>query len=121
MPLLVYTATLRCRDDDVLNVTRGSGGVAGAPFAPSSGLLEWYQWQKRRDAANPRVWALYVASYRAEMVTSQRAHAAAWTTLLARPRVVLCCYCPPGTRCHRRLLAAILAERGANDEGEIEL
>ena len=45
---------------------------------------------------------------------------AAWRALLARRRVVLACFCTNPERCHRRLLARILARCGAVDRGELK-
>ena len=45
---------------------------------------------------------------------------AAWDALLARPAVVLVCYCTDPARCHRRVLAELLAKLGAVDLGEVE-
>jgi hypothetical protein len=42
MTLIVCSARLSCPDPDRLNVTRGSGNAAGAPFAPSHALLSRY-------------------------------------------------------------------------------
>lgn len=70
-------------------------------------------------------WATYLPAYLEEMVDSQQRHPEAWAALLARERVVLCCFCVvrPGVddseRCHRILLAHLLVSMGARYEGEI--
>lgn len=64
-------------------------------------------------------WSLYAPAYAAEMRLSFREHRQAWDKLLKRPRVVLVCYCPDRERCHRGLLAGILAKCGAVDKGEL--
>lgn len=44
----------------------------------------------------------------------------AWRALLARPRVVLACYCADPERCHRTILARdILPKLGATYRGEL--
>jgi uncharacterized protein YeaO (DUF488 family) len=48
MALFVETARLSYGGPDRLNVTRGSGNIAGAPFAPSHELLGRYLEQMRR-------------------------------------------------------------------------
>lgn len=63
-------------------------------------------------------WALYSAAYLAEMRESYRASRPAWDALRARAEVTLCCYCVDPARCHRTLLAQILAKLGAVNEGE---
>jgi uncharacterized protein YeaO (DUF488 family) len=63
-------------------------------------------------------WALYVEAYRSEMRESYRTQRAAWDALLARESVTLVCYCTDAERCHRTLLAGILAKLGATVAGE---
>lgn len=130
MSLRVYTARLphhRCRGytrADRLDVTRGSGGDAGAPFAPSAELLREAQRLKRTAKRDERalaaVWAWYAPRYVEEMRASWRRNPGAWQALLSRDEVTLCCYCGTAHRCHRRLLAEILAKCGAIDCGERE-
>jgi hypothetical protein len=120
MTLHVFTARLNCRDPDAFNVTRGSGGELGAPFAPSRRiLLPVLAARNLGGPAAERAWAEYVPAYVEEMRASRRAHPEAWRALLARERVVLTCYCPRRERCHRGLLAEILARCGAVDGGEL--
>jgi hypothetical protein len=40
MTLRIHTANHWIRDPDAFDVTRGSGGAAGAPFAPSREILD---------------------------------------------------------------------------------
>ena len=63
-------------------------------------------------------WALYREAYTMEMRESYRANRPAWDALLARESVTLVCYCTDPERCHRTLLAGILAKLGATDAGE---
>lgn len=60
----------------------------------------------------------YVPAYVEEMRQSYRRWRSKWEELLARDSVTLCCYCTDPERCHRRILAEILAKLGAVDEGE---
>jgi uncharacterized protein YeaO (DUF488 family) len=126
--LTVYTSTIRCADPDRFDITRGTGGRAAAPFAPSWGILK--PALAARDLAKrlPKpegylveaaAWDRYVPAFLAEMEHSQLHHPGAWEDLLARSRVVLCCFCPDVTRCHRSLVAQLLKHRGARWEGEI--
>ena len=148
MSLAVFTARVSSRDTDRFDVTRKSGGPQGEPFAPSWAILRpaldarkeaermhtmviraaekatggKLDRQSKEDGLAMLVaplWAAYVPAYRLEMLASYRAHRAAWEALLARPRVVLCCYCGSSTWCHRRLLAGYLAKLGATDGGEL--
>lgn len=152
--LRVATSTIKYRGPDRLDITRGSGGAEGHPFAPSwrtLGLVLAAREEARRVLANAKpacidaiqvgrpelvgviehnaheravaiqryAWSDYVPAYLEEMADSQRLHPGAWQALLARPRVILVCYCRERERCHRGLLARLLVERGAVDEGEL--
>ena len=114
MPLIVYTARISSRDPDRLDVTRKSAGPEGLPFAPSADLL--------RAGKSARVtFAEYDRRYVEEMRRSWLEHRGAWLAVLARPRVVLCCYCTNPAECHRSLLAGLLAKCGAEVRGEVGL
>lgn len=143
-PLKVYTGRLDCGDRDRLDISHGGLWRAknagrpfpGAPWAPSREILA-PALQAREVATKARLagrveeaelveasaWEVYVPAYEAEMRQSYRIHRGAWDRLLARERVVGVCFCAEkgyGTlRCHRRLLAAILAKCGAEDMGEL--
>lgn len=132
MTLVVHTARISSRDPDRLDVTRMSGGEIGEPFAPSWAILRPAIAARRaeRDAATETArilavqraadaWVDYVPAYTAEMRQSYRMHRPAWDSLLARSRVVLCCYCIDPQRCHRTLLAGILGKLGADVRGEL--
>lgn len=110
---------------DALNVTRGSGGAAGAPFAPSPALLAEGLRRKRAakkdSAALVTAWQWYAPQYVEEMRASWRDHRAAWGALLARRRVVLCCYCGRPQFCHRTLLAELLVAAGRRYGVEVVL
>jgi hypothetical protein len=117
--LIVRTARIGAyTGDDAFNVTRGSGGEAGHPFAPSWGLLTPFKKAQRRGDFDDATWDVYVAAYADEMRRSYRTSRRAWEALLARPSAVLLCYCRRPDRCHRSVLALILAQFGATYEGE---
>ncbi len=66
-------------------------------------------------------WIAYREDFLAEMRESYVRERSAWLALLARERVVLTCYCPDVDRCHRGLLAGILAKLGAKRGGELQM
>ena len=70
------------------------------------------------DAVTASTWDLYRAAYTLEMRESYRRSRPAWDAILARESVTLVCYCTDPTRCHRTVLAGILAKLGAINEGE---
>lgn len=74
---------------------------------------------EQADAVEREAWATYVPAYLEEMRQSYRLCRIKWEALLSWERVVLCCYCVDAERCHRRILAEILAKLGATDEGEV--
>jgi hypothetical protein len=134
MTLHVHTARISYRGSGRFDITRKSGGREGHPFAPSWDILNpALEARSAAEAARTLgkitaairietdAWERYVPAFFDEMRTSYRANADAWARLLARDRVVLCCYCADADRCHRRLLAGmILPKLGAVDCGEIE-
>lgn len=141
MSLRVYTARVSCADPDRFDITRGSGELPAAPFAPSWAILRPALEARNRatllrrgpgkarpgteapsaeaDAIEDAAWAVYVPAYMAEMRRSYRENRPAWAELLSRPRVVLVCYCTDAARCHRTLLAGILGKLGADVLGEL--
>ena len=133
MTLTVYTARVSYGGADRLDVTRKSAGPDGIAFAPSWAILgpalkarevaEWLLkaslWEREAAARIEReAWEAYVPAYLAEMRESWRANRHAWHALLARESVTLVCYCTDPERCHRTLLAGILAKLGATVAGE---
>ncbi len=142
VPLMVYASRIGTRDPDALNITRGSGAREGLVWAPSWEILRPALDARRhvealREVADgdsevaglaadeaamawAEAWEAYVPAYIAEMRQNYRRHRAAWDALLAKPRVVLACYCTSQTECHRYLLGAhILPRLGAVWCGEL--
>ncbi len=120
---LVHTArlTTALQLPGILDVTRKTGRE-GLPFAPSWRLLAPYLDKRRRNggALRPFDWAAYRAAYLEEMRASWAANRRAWDALLARPAVVLGCYCADPRQCHRSLLAEeVLLRLGAVYDGEL--
>lgn len=116
--LLLHTAThprtqqapRGYRGPSMFDITRGSGGVAGAPFAPSAGLLSEAQRRMREEGAGAFNW--YAPHYISEMRQSWVRHRPHWDALLARNHVVCACFCAERTMCHRSLLAELLVKAG---------
>jgi uncharacterized protein YeaO (DUF488 family) len=114
----VHTARVSTSDPDRFDITRKSGAFA---FAPSWPLLRPYLAKRQAGTLTPEDWPAYVEAYTAEMRESYRGKRAEWAALLARPRVVLVCYCTDPNECHRTILARdILPKFGATYVGEIE-
>lgn len=139
--LLALSARIAYRGLDRLDVTRKSGRE-GLFLAPSWAILrpaldaraeatdllkratkgEYDPKEAHGDAARieAEMWERYVPAYLAEMRRSYVEHRGAWEAMLARPRVVLCCYCTDHEHCHRAILRTrILPALGAIDGGEV--
>jgi uncharacterized protein YeaO (DUF488 family) len=82
-------------------------------LAPSEELLK--SAQASLAAGDERGWKAFVRRYRAEMKRPE--HRALLDTLAALSHTAnfsVGCYCADEARCHRSVLRALLAERGAN-------
>jgi hypothetical protein len=125
MPLHVFTAQIRyvkANKPDAVDVSRVGNWLLlkaqkeapGEIFAPSWDLLN----AVKEGAVTADE---YDVHFIAEMRASYRHRRRDWEAILARPRVVLCCYEPYSEHCHRHILRErILPLLGAIDCGEIE-
>ncbi len=126
MTLHVQSARINHSGPDRLDCSRKSG-TYGLFLAPSWAILRPALNARRRETDEPPrevsvAWATYVSAYLDEMRRSYVDKRARWTALLARERVVLCCYCTDPERCHRAILRErILPALGAVDEGEVRV
>lgn len=149
MTLLACSSRISSTDADRLDITIAGQHPIGVVFAPSSPLFKMVKNAMREadelerqagdlyssfygqraglldeaEALRTTTWAHYEPAYVAEMRESYRKHRGTWDALLARPRVVCCCFCvltpDKPQRCHRVLLRGILVKLGAVDGGEI--
>jgi uncharacterized protein YeaO (DUF488 family) len=70
-----------------------------------------------QGAATPAQWAAFKRKYRAEMATSENAHAIELLAALSHhSNFSVGCYCHDEEHCHRSVLRALLIERGASVE-----
>lgn len=116
MALCVYTAQIdgKWRETPAaLDTTMKSTDPLGRVFAPDDPRMVFRLKRGQLSPAAYRTWYLSVLrrSYR-----ERRDH---WETVLARPMVVLLCYCRPEQFCHRHVLADTLTTLGAAYRGEI--
>lgn len=118
MTLTIHTARISYGGPDRFDVTAQSGGPAGKPFAPTWALLRGYLLKRNRGSLTEADWIRYRELYTREMRHTYVACREAWDALLARPEVTLVCYCTDPQRCHRTVLAEILAKLGATYAGE---
>jgi hypothetical protein len=86
----------------------------GRAFAPSPGLLAAYKTGRLS-------WEAYERQYLAEMETLYRRSPDLFLALLRRPEVTLVCYERSPARCHRRLLADLLARIAGEQDLDVTL
>ena len=78
-------------------------------LAPSEALVK-----EAQAASDEKAWAAFRRRYRAEMAQPERARLLDLLTALSRQTdIAVGCYCEDESRCHRSVLRALLAERGA--------
>lgn len=107
--LRVFTSTTHYRGPNRHNITIKSGDKT---FAPT-----WDMVQKMRSGQMKQ--EEFKSKYYSLMRQSYRKNRKNWQSLLEKEEVVLVCYCPIGTFCHRYILVEILEKLGAIYEGEI--
>ncbi|HEX2254116.1 MAG TPA: DUF488 family protein [Thermoanaerobaculia bacterium] len=79
-------------------------------LAPSAELVA-----QARNATTEPEWQDFARRYRKEMATPDAARTLALLAALShQTNLSVGCYCEDETRCHRALLAELLAEQGAN-------
>jgi uncharacterized protein YeaO (DUF488 family) len=78
-------------------------------LAPSAALVS-----RAKAASTEKEWSAFVRSFRAEMNEPAARHTLDLLAALSRDAdFSLGCYCEDEARCHRSVLRALLAERGA--------
>jgi uncharacterized protein YeaO (DUF488 family) len=79
-------------------------------LAPTAELVKFAQ-----QARTPEDWAAFARRYRAEMAAPDASHALELLAALSHHTdLSVGCYCEDEARCHRSVLRALLAERGAS-------
>lgn len=81
-------------------------------LAPSAETIKIAQ-----QATTPKEWQAFIKKYRAEMSTPDNRHTIdLLATLSHHANFSVGCYCEDESHCHRSVLQALLAERGAKLE-----
>ena len=81
-------------------------------LSPSAELVKFAQ-----EATTPQQWAAFGKKYRAEMSQPDASHVLdTLATLSQGANFAVGCYCEDEAHCHRSVLRALLAERGARIE-----
>jgi len=103
-------------------VRRPPRGVPKAEFAARDWYDVWFPelapsvetMKLGQQAATPAQWAAFTRKYRAEMAAPANARAIELLAVLSRhANFSVGCYCKDEAHCHRSLLRALLAEKGA--------
>jgi uncharacterized protein YeaO (DUF488 family) len=106
-------------------VRRPPRGVPKTEFATRNWYDVWFpnlapsvETMKLGQAATtPADWSAFSRKYRAEMTTPDNSHAIELLAALShRVDFSVGCYCEDEARCHRSVLRALLAEKGADVE-----
>lgn len=121
---VVRLGTPRAPDEGprIGTVRRSPRGVPKADFARRDWYDVWYPdlapsvetMKLGQQAATEADWKAFVQRYRREMAAPQAARTIELLATLSHgAHFSIGCYCADAARCHRSVLAALLAERGA--------
>jgi uncharacterized protein YeaO (DUF488 family) len=103
-------------------VRRPPRGVPKSEFARQNWYDVWYPnlapssetVKLAQHGTDDKTWAAFVRRYRAEMAHPDAARSLdLLATLSSQANFSMGCYCADESRCHRSILRALLAERGA--------
>jgi uncharacterized protein YeaO (DUF488 family) len=106
-------------------VRRPPRGVSKAQFASQNWYDVWFpnlapsaeSVKLAQAAATPAEWAAFVKRYRTEMAAPDASHALELLAALSHhSNFSVGCYCEDEARCHRSVLRALLADKGARIE-----
>ncbi len=106
-------------------VRRPPRGVPKSEFASQNWYDVWFPnlapsaetMKLGQEASTPAQWAAFVKKYRAEMATPEISRTLDLLAVLShQSNFSVGCYCKNEAHCHRSVLRALLAERGAKIE-----
>lgn len=104
-------------------VRRPPRGVPKEAFAAQNWYDVWFPnlapsvdtMKLAQQASTPKEWLAFVKKYRGEMATSDNSRTLdLLATLSHQANFSVGCYCEDESHCHRSVLRALLAERGAS-------
>ena len=121
---VIRLGTPRAADEGLRigTVRRPPRGVPKSEFAQRDWYDVWFPnlapsvetMKQAQVAATPAQWTAFTRRYRAEMAAPDNAHAIELLAALSRQaHFSVGCYCENEAHCHRSVLRALLAERGA--------
>ena len=121
---IVRLGSPRAADEGIRigTVRRPPRGVPKSAFASQNWYDVWFPnlapsvvtMKLGQEATTPAQWAAFARKYRAEMATPENTHAIELLAALSRQsNFSVGCYCENEAHCHRSILRALLAEKGA--------
>lgn len=119
------TARVEGEGPRIGTVRRPPRGVPKSEFASQNWYDVWFPtlapsvdtMKLGQQAETPAQWATFIKKYKAEMSSPEANHAIELLATLSRSsNFSVGCYCENEAHCHRSVLRALLAERGANVE-----
>jgi uncharacterized protein YeaO (DUF488 family) len=125
MPVsIVRLGTARTEDEGIRigTVRRPPRGVPKSEFASQNWYDVWFPnlapspetMKLGREASTPAQWAAFVKKYRTEMATPENSRILDLLAVFShQSSFSVGCYCENEAHCHRSVLRALLAERGA--------
>lgn len=122
---IVRLGSPRAKDEGLRigTVRRPPRGVPKAEFAAQDWYDVWYPnlapstelVKQAQEATTPKSWAAFAKKYRAEMAAPDNARTLDLLAALSHGSdFSVGCYCEDEAHCHRSVLRALLAERGAS-------
>ena len=121
---IVRLGTARSKDEGIRigTVRRPPRGVPKSEFASGNWYDVWYPnlapsvetMKLGQEAAMPAEWAAFVKKYRSEMAAPDASRSIDLLAALSQHgNFSVGCYCADEAHCHRSVLRALLAEKGA--------
>ncbi len=107
-------------------VRRPPRGVPKTEFASQNWYDVWYPnlapsvetMKQAQEAETPAQWNAFVRKFKAEMAEADASRSLDLLAALSHgTSLAVGCYCEDESHCHRSVLRALLAERGADIEG----
>lgn len=124
---IVRLGTARSNDEGtrIGTVRRPPRGVPKSEFASGNWYDVWYPnlapsvetMKLGQEAATPAEWAAFIRKYRSEMAAPDASRSIDLLAALSQhSNFSVGCYCADEAHCHRSVLRALLAEKGARLE-----
>jgi len=108
---MIYTSRYNYSGDGRLDITVKGNDPIGKIFAPTWNMVFKFKQNNNKTS--------YTERYHKLMLQSYKKYKSVWEDILSKDKVVLVCFCPKNSFCHRYLLADYLQKLGGKYCGEI--